>query len=192
MRLLLSSFLILSFSCGGGSSDVFGDAQWQVHCGGRSMCSRNGLPVDVFEFDGNEGTRADCSIIETDSGDRLVSFTLADGDQLLSVAGFVTSAEGGTVRGENCAVTVIDDSNTYGQNIEHGRCGANPPSESQPCQLGPVTFNRDGMDGPEMTTTLLCDGIAAPANPDLLQRDIIKPMAPGMPAEIRLIHCEGI
>lgn len=184
---------VAMLSCGDGMGDVFGDGQWQVRCPvGLAMCPGAGMEVDVFGFDGGEeGVRASCDIRE--SGDqRIVSFSLGvGGDPLLAVNGIVTSVAGGNVVGDACRLTVIDDGNTYG-GVEQGRCGANPPSAAQPCQLGPIAFNRDGEDGPEMTTSVYCVELPSPANPSILKRDITRPRMTGVPASIRLINCDGI
>ena len=155
------------------------------------MCPRNGETVDVFNFDGTEGVTATCNIDESD-GTRIVDFTLGpNSGQLMAVSGIVTSTEGGTVRGSSCRITVIDDANNFGGPVE-GLCGANAPSEAQPCQIGPITFNAAGEDGPELRTTVLCSHLPSPSNPDLLQRDITRPMAPTEPASIRIVNCPGI
>ena len=156
------------------------------------MCPGAGEEVDVFGFDGGEeGVRASCDISET-GAQRIVSFRLGNGlDPSLAVNGIVTGIEGGPVVGDACSLTVIDDGNTYG-GVELGRCGANPPSEAAPCQLGPIMFDRNGEDGPEMRTTILCRELPSPANPTILRRDVTRPRDGLTPASIRLINCDGI
>lgn len=184
--------LPLVFSCGDDAAEVFGDAQWQVRCPpGRPMCPQNGDAVDVFGFDGSEGTTATCNISDSGDGTVILDFAVGRGGQLMSVSGVVTGSEGGTVRGNSCRLTVIDDGNNYGGPVE-GLCGANEPSEAQPCQIGPIVFDPGAMDGPELRTTIYCSSVASPSNPDLLVRDVTAPMAPSTPASIRVINCPGL
>ncbi|MEM9067186.1 MAG: hypothetical protein AAGE52_01730 [Myxococcota bacterium] len=191
---LLLSMGLLAVSCGDGGGKLFADARWQVRCPpGLPMCSRNGDVVDLFAFDGDEGINVSCSATESGEDARIINFTVARGSQpQLSVTGLLTGINGGTVRGESCRVTVLDDGNAYGGTTE-GRCGANPPSEAQPCQIGAIEFDEEPETGdPRLSTTIECRNLRAPSNPELLQRDVTFPMMATMPATIGILNCDGI
>lgn len=190
-------------SCGSsGSGRVFADAIWQARCPPTLMgCPSDGDPHDVFGFDGDDFTSADgvatgtitarCSLTELSDGNATLSFTAQVGGQyLVRVNGAVTNFEtGGPVLGAGCSLQIVDDSVTY-----QGACGANAPSEAQPCQLGPIVIDPDAEDGRELRTTILCSSIVAPSAPTVLQRDIERgrPEARGTPAPIRFINCGGV
>lgn len=189
-RLVLLALVALgSLSCDGGGRKLFADARWQVRCPpGFPMCSRAGDPVDIFNFDGDEGAQISCAA--NPAGDSLIiNFRVARGtDPSLAVDGLVTGPDGGGVRGGACTVTVVDDGNTY-----QGACGPNPPSEAQPCQISSVVFDEEPETGdPRITTEIFCDHIASPSNPMLLQRNLTFPMSATEPATVAILNCDGI
>lgn len=192
-RASMAWLLLLAASCGE-DPGVFGDAQWQLRCpDGFAGCSRAGTAVDVFDFHGNGGIIATCNVASASADERIVNFSvgIGNGAQRLSVDGLLTGAQGGAVRGASCITTIIDDSNTYGGR-GFGTCGGGVPGDQQPCQIGNLTIDEDGTDGPEITMTILCRRISAAAAPDTLKRDLVAPDMPNGPATVRLINCPGI
>lgn len=201
MRTTLALVLIAfgAFSCGGEDVSVAVDARYQVTCPidtSGPACGTAEDPVDVLGFHGEEvegqGTiRATCSAVDAADGSKNLTFSIGYGnDPLLSVRGLVIGADGGPVLGSSCIVEVRDGGNSYGGST-YGRCGNVVPTEDQPCQFSPFTFNEDGEFGPELVTTLLCRNIRAPAAPTEIVRDVTFPMSRSMPAQIKLINCEN-
>jgi hypothetical protein len=189
------SLVLLLAACGDDGVGLFADAQWQVRCP-RDLagCSRDGEDVDVFASAGDDGVTISCQVDE--SGDtRFVRFNLAQGGRRLSIDGIETSASGGAVVGTGCTVTVVDDSTTY-----VGRCGTNPPSAAQPCQISGLSFVEDRVDdtdmgrfGPEVVMGLTCNSITSASDPIRFRRDVYRSRTSGMtPANIRLINCDGL
>lgn len=178
--------------CGDGTTGtVFGDVQWQVQCP-RDLagCSRNGADNDVFDFDGNNGVRAECALTDLDDGNRALSFTVAKPGVSLSVQSAIVSPAGGVIVSPACRLTVTDDSVTYGGRMQGG-CGTNAPSDAQPCQLGPIVFEPNGESGPEVRTSILCDNVAAEVDPTRFIRNVRAPNRPNDPAPVRMINCQN-
>lgn len=197
----------LMASCGSsGSGRVFADAIWQARCPSTLMgCASDGDPHDVFGFDGDEFESVDgvttglltarCDLVELpdDSGNATLSFRAQVGGAnaySVEVQNAVVNLEtGGMLLGSGCFLRLLDDSVTY-----QGGCGANAPSEAQPCQLGPVTVDPNGEDGRELRTTILCEALPSPSGPTVFQRDLEqgRDVSRGTPAPIRFINCGGV
>ena len=205
MRTTLALVLIAfgALSCGDDGGGVAVDARYQVACPldtSGPACGSASDPVDVLGFndedvENDEGVvrtiRATCSAVDAADGSKNVNFSLGYGnDPLLSVFGLVIGADGGPVLGSSCFVEIRDDGNTFGGST-FGSCGNAVPTEDQPCQFSAFTYDDDGEFGPELVTTLLCRNLRAPAAPMDIVRDVTFPTQRNMPAQIKLINCEG-
>jgi len=201
MRTTLALVLVAfgAASCGGDGGGVAVDARFQINCPldrDAPACGMGSDQVDVLGFDGEEveglgNITATCSAVDSADGSKNVRFSIGYGnDPLLTVRGLVISPDGGPVLGSSCIVEARQDGNTYG-GTTYGVCGNVAPNEDQPCQFSAFTYNEDGEFGPELVTTLLCRNIRAPAAPNDIVRDITFPMNRTMPAQIKLIDCEG-
>jgi hypothetical protein len=201
MRTTLALVLIAfgAASCGGDGGGVAVDARYQLACPidpDESGCGSASDPVDVLGFDDEEieglGTiTATCTAIDSADGSKNVRFSIGyDNDPLLTVRGLVISPDGGPVLGSSCVVEARQDGNTYG-GTTYGVCGNAMPNDDQPCQFSSFEYNEDGEFGAELVTTLLCRNLRAPAAPNDIVRDITFPMSRSMPAQIKLIDCEG-
>ncbi len=186
-------------SCGSGPGGVAVDARYQLACPidpDETGCGSAADPVDALGFDGDDvegvGTiTATCSAVDSADGSKNVRFSIGFGnDPLLTVRGLVIGPTGGPVLGSSCVVEARQDGNTYG-GTTYGVCGNAAPSAEQPCQFSSFTYNEDGEFGAELVTTLLCRNLRAPAAPNDIVRDITFPMSRSMPAQIKLIDCEG-
>jgi len=201
MRTTLALVLVAfgAASCGGDGGGVAVDAQYQVTCPidtSGPACGSASDPVDVLGFDDEEVEgkgviTATCSAVDSADGSKNLRFSIGYGnDPLMTVRGLVISPDGGPVLGSSCVVEVRQDGNTFG-GATYGACGNVAPTDDQPCQFAPFTYDEDGESGPELVTTLLCRNLRAPAAPNDIVRDITFPMSRSMPARIRLVDCEG-
>lgn len=173
---------------------LFVDAQWQVRCPRDAAdCARDGEDVDVFDVAGESGVTASCSV-DTAGGTRSVGFDIARAEHRLSIDGIQASTAGGPVMGSGCSVTVVHEGITY-----VGRCGSSPPNGEQPCQISGLSFIEErvgdtdmGRFGPEVVLAVTCEGIPATSDPTRL-RDLYRSRSAGtVPANVRLINCDGL
>lgn len=132
------------------------------HCGGpknRDVCGiDNG---DTCE-DGVASPSLSCSVQEQEDGTRVVSFGAQQGsDFSIAVNQAVFAPGSSSAGGAGCTVTLTEGANRY-----RGDCGANPPSEAQPCQINAVRFY-DEMGNPTIEGAIFCQGLENQANPML-------------------------
>ena len=201
-RTLFASYMLsalLVCSCGGDDPPTFAELKYQVRCPVNPLagCSRDGEQVDVFGYDGEpndpqgspEGSvSVSCDFSHNgDSRDFSFSVMVGSGAEAPSVRLFGATVNDAGVVGGDCRLRVKDVTNTY-----EGACSSNPPSPEIPCQLGTVNL-AEGEDGPEVTTTILCQDITAATNPTQLRRDVEAgvPFPRETPASVRLIRCTG-
>ena len=209
-RLVSTSFInlavVLSLAgCGGSSTDLFVNMQWQVKCDGQNDCLQGDhLPHDAFDFapgttedvfipgtstiSAGEDFRASCRLTELENGNLSWDFEI----EAVSFSFAVRQAEipsgGGLLTGDSCEVTVTDDSNTF-----QGACGSAATSADQPCRFTSVGLVNDevvtGLSGPTLQTTVQCDALPSPNNTSI-QRNI-RSFDQGSAASIVIVHCDG-
>jgi hypothetical protein len=194
----LAACTLLASCGGGGSSQVFADAIWQVRCPpGLAGCSTPGDQHNVFGFDGEEDgvegnpglVRASCSIDPIADGNVAISFSVQLESATLNVRNAVVPEGGGSILGTGCQVTVIDDSVTY-----VGQCGGSVPSDAQPCQIASITMDPRAEDGPTLQASLLCANITSPSDPTIFIRDVERGVGSprGTASPLRFINCAGL
>jgi len=199
-RLVITSLLALVpgslVGCGGDDpSPLFADVQWQIQCRCMGMCS--GIPGrDINHLDGEEGHRVACEVFSR--GDR--SVLTASAFQGSSYGIEIRDAEfppgGGPVSGSGCTVRVVESGNEY-----RAACGANPPSESQPCRISELMETEDEDGNPQIQGKLVCAGLPATAG-SMTVRELTFPRASvdstmcpfptPDPAQFRFVNCRGL
>lgn len=178
---------IAASSCSSsGPAGLYADIQWRVRCEETGGCSGY-RDRDVLGFNRENGLTLACSVIESDTT-RTLSFSAYTGSFGLELTNATFPRAGGTPQAGGCSVTVQDG------NRFQGNCGASPPSDTQPCQVNNVRFERD-VDGRALITgNMYCENISPSAAGDL-DREVTAPgddpAAATMPFQFSLYDCSG-
>lgn len=184
---------VASSACSdGGSGRAFADMVWQVRCPNPPVpgvgCPSDSMQRDINHLDGEEGHQIACGVSDLPDGRQSFFFRAFHGtDYGIGVQRAIVPAGGGVVSGMSCEMTIIEDDNTY-----KGTCGANPPSETQPCQLTGLTFSRES-DGDTVTGTIFCKNVPNEVAPER-SRDVTMagPGGGGAGFSLRLVNCDGL
>ena len=179
-----------------GAGPLFADIQYATRCEATLGCAGT-IDHDICGFDdaepceeGEPSPSLSCTVIEGDAT-RVIHFNAQQGGgSSIAVTDLAVIVTGGSPSlGGACHVTVQEGASTYS-----GSCGADAPSEAQPCQISDVEF-LDDAGNPTVTARMLCQFLENEANPALeIEVTAIGagPTPAGTPARIRLANCAGM
>ena len=186
-EVLCLGFLFVS-ACSSGGGPPFAEIRWQLRCPtGLTGCFADQPAHSIRNLDGEDGHLIRCSVQKIEDQRQRIDFRAFHGaDYGIEVTNLVIPKGGGPVMGAGCRIRVDDDSVSYG-GLDSGVCGANPPTGPDfPCQIQSVQA------GKELSGTILCSSLSAPAAPTTLRRDFSSPDSPGTPASFRFLNCDGL
>ena len=189
--------------CDDAQGDLFVDIRWQVKCplGAPSCLPSLHRIHDIFSFEGGSSNEVpplpvalSCLVEPRGSDNVLWNFSAVTSEYRLTIRNAVIPRTGGPVGGDTCRIEFVDAVNTY-----VGACGSAPLSVQQPCRFSSVGFAYEdrvnGLLGPTLSTSLVCEGIVAPSTPFLV-RNLSAPDVPGERVNglvpINIVNCEGM
>jgi len=165
-RGICAALALLALSCADSGGPVTVDAQWNLTCpsGGAVGCgalAENtclgsvGQRALVGEYRQTACTGdqiiAICEALERSDGKKVVTLEASvGGDFGFELSGATIDADDGSLQAAGCNVTIIEDGLPY----DLGRCGGEPPSMEQPCQLSGIS-----VEGHGIRFDLLCDSL---------------------------------
>jgi hypothetical protein len=191
MCLLLS---VLALSCAESGGPVYVDAEWNltcpadtaVACPGESAktCLGTGGQRAIVGEHRQQACTGDpiiaiCEAVQRADGTRIVTLEADVGAAYaFELRGAIIDSGDGIVEQTACNVTVIEEGLPY----DIGKCGTEPPSMQQPCQLSNVS-----VEGSEVSFDVECDSLLSSTTGQGFDVGAVG----GGPATIRFANCIG-
>lgn len=141
-----------------------------------------GLNGDI-SCDGETPVVAICEATQKSDGGLILNLVASVGDVFaFTLRGATVDSDGGMVTG-SCEITIIEDELSYGGSL--GRCGTEPPSDVQPCQITNVVVG--DADGADLSFEVECLALLN----DITERAFDVGGPDGGPASVRFARCTG-
>lgn len=126
-----------------------------------------------------------CEATQRSDGGLLLTLVASVGDEFaFALRGATVDPNGSMVSG-SCEITIIEDQLPYGGGNGRGRCGAEPPSTEQPCQISNVILG--DADGADLSFDVECSTLLSGTT----GRSFNVGDPEGGPATIRFARCSG-
>jgi len=194
-RWICAALALLALSCADSGGPVTVDTQWNLTCpsGGAAGCgalAENtclgsvGQRVLVGDYRQTACTGdqiiAICEALERSDGKKVVTLEASvGGDFGFELSGATIGADDGSLQAAGCNVTIIEDGLPY----DLGRCGSEPPSMEQPCQLSDISLEDN-----EISFGLECASLLSSTTDLAFDVGAVG----GGPTTIRFANCAGL
>ncbi len=123
-----------------------------------------------------------CEATRRSDGGFILTLEASVGDRFAFELRGATLDSNGTLVSGGCELTIIEDQLSYGANI--GRCGAEPPSMEQPCEISNLDLNDGSAD---ISFDFECQALRSAVTGSAF--DVAGPS--GAPATVRFARCTG-